>query len=362
MRPLQSLSNCQQVLEMSRSPYAQLYDPFDPFATMHLKALIISHFQLFNVPQKIELRNFLLNYLGSRGVGLQLYVMTGLAELFGLVTKLGWFDSDEFQNSLVDASKFLQVRLSTCILSSHSSNFYLKASNEHRIVGILILASLVQEMNRMTTVLKNMTRHRKVGGFVKLSNPSKWITNSLVYLLTFWSKVVATVPPPPYSRAYEKLGEVSLRMTKSFAQSRIESVDSNDENAKELLTDDETTLTSVLELAATMARVNYKDAAEFIVGLFDGCAAQYNELFIASNTGNAVASPEFLRRLEYVECKLSWMVYYMGACVGARSPMQISEEQENLDGEIVSKILQLVNVDGNFVPRLREVLSETLFV
>ncbi|KAJ3194392.1 Exportin 7 [Entophlyctis luteolus] len=143
-------------------------------------------------------------------------------------------------------------------------------------------------------------------------------------------------------------------MTKSFAQSRIESVDSNDENAKELLTDDETTLTSVLELAATMARVNYKDAAEFIVGLFDGCAAQYNELFIASNTGNAVASPEFLRRLEYVECKLSWMVYYMGACVGARSPMQISEEQENLDGEIVSKILQLVNVDGNFVPRLRE--------
>ncbi|KAJ3089148.1 Exportin 7, partial [Physocladia obscura] len=142
MGPLQSLGNCQHVLNMSNNPYAHL------FATQHLKALVISHFQLLSIPQKIELRTFILNYLGTKGIRLELYVMTGLAELFGLVTKLGWFDADEFQNSLVDASKFLQ------------------ASNEHRIVGILILASLVQEMNRMTAVLKNITRHRKVGQYI----------------------------------------------------------------------------------------------------------------------------------------------------------------------------------------------------
>ncbi|KAJ3069894.1 Exportin 7, partial [Podochytrium sp. JEL0797] len=393
MGPFESLGNCQQVLEMSQSPYAQL------FATLHLKTLILSHFQLFSIPQKIELRNFILNYLGTRGTNLQLYVMTGLAELFGLVTKLGWFDADEFQNSLTDVSKFLQ------------------ASNEHRIVGILLLASLVQEMNRLTVVLKNMTRHRKVAvnfrdlqlaqifqlcldamrelvnkqiafsnaaeesrmleftiqllrnclqfdfigtnpdesgedigsisfpnswrplisdtatlqllydaytGFpshlshqvlecismivsarrslfndeekakslswvmeatcgivrrlmstpelnekdyhefarmlVRLKSvnqladiserpqyaewvemmgtftmqcfsPAKWVTNSVIYLLTFWSKVVATVPAPPLSRAYEQLSDISVEMTRSFVASRLESVELNDDES-----------------------------------------------------------------------------------------------------------------------------------
>ncbi|KAI8616087.1 Xpo7 protein [Chytriomyces sp. MP71] len=511
--PLESLGNCQQVLEHSASPYAQL------FASLHLKALIISHFQLFSIPQKIELRNFLLNYLGTRGIGLQLYVMTALAELFGLVTKLGWFDADEFQNSLADTAKFLQ------------------ASNEHRIVGILLLASLVQEMNRLTSVLKNMTRHRKVAvnfrdlqlaqifqlsldalrdlvgkqiafksaveesrmleftiqllrnclqfdfigtnpdesgedigsisfpnswrpmitdnatlqllydaytsfpehlahqvlecislivaarrslfnddekgkslswvleatmgivqRFSHMSNlnekeyhefsrllvrlksvnqlsdiierpqyfewvetmarftiqcfePSKWITNSVIYVLTFWSKVVATVPAPPHVRAYEQLCDFSVEITKGFVSSRILVVDSDDDESRELI-EDEATLTSVLELIANVARLKYKPSCELVVSAFDLVASQYNALYSQCMTGQI--SSYFRTKLSYVEGKLTWIVYIMGACVGARSPTQNTEEHEILDGSLAAKILHLMNMDGNFVVRLRE--------
>ncbi|KAI9330091.1 armadillo-type protein [Obelidium mucronatum] len=491
MGPFESLGNCQQVLELSGSPYAQL------FATLHLKALIISHFQLFSILQKLELRNFILNYLGTRGNNLQPYVMTGLAELFGLVTKLGWFDADEFQNSLADVSKFLQ------------------ASNVHRTVGILLLASLVQEMNRLTVVLKNMTRHRKVAvnfrdlqlaqifqlcldalrelvnkqisfssaveesritclqfdfigtnpdesgediGSISFPNswrpmisdtttlqllydgycmfppqlshqmlecismiakalswvmeatsgivrrlistatinekeyhefarmlvrlksvnqlvditerpqysewvetmatftiqcfsPAKWITNSVIYLLTFWSKVVATVPAPPHARAIEQLSDISVEITRAFISSRIEAVETSDEESKELL-EDESTLTSVLELIANVSRLRYKQSCEIVVSVFDVCANQYSELFSQCLAGQI--SGDFKRKLEYVEYKLTWMVYIMGSCVGARSPTQNTEEHEVLDGELTAKIMHLMNIDSNFVARLRE--------
>ncbi|ORY39407.1 hypothetical protein BCR33DRAFT_788413 [Rhizoclosmatium globosum] len=518
MGPFESLGNCQQVLELSLSPYAQL------FATLHLKTLIISHFQLFSIPQKLELRNFVLNYLGTRGMNLQLYVMTGLAELFGLITKLGWFDADEFQNSLVDVSKFLQ------------------ASNEHRIVGILLLASLVQEMNRMTSVLKNMTRHRKVavnfrdlqlaqifqlcldalkelvGKQIAFSNateesrmlefeiqllrnclnfdfigtnpdesgedvgsisfpnswrpmisdtatlqllydayvsfpghlshqvlecismivsarrslfndeekakslswvmdatngivrrlmstptwnekdyhefarmlvrlksvnqlsdiaerpqyaewvevmgtftvhcfsPAKWITNSVIYLLTFWSKVVATVPSPPHARAYEQLSDISVEMTRAFVASRIESVEIGDEESSDLL-EDEATLTSVLELFANVSRLKYKPSCDYIVAAFDACANQYSELYNQCMAGQI--SNDFKSKLEYVEHKLTWVIYIMGASVGARSSShvmtsQISDEHELLDTELTAKVIHLMNMDSSFVVRRRE--------
>ncbi|KAJ3024653.1 UNVERIFIED_CONTAM: hypothetical protein HDU68_007912 [Siphonaria sp. JEL0065] len=460
MGPFESLGNCQQVLELSLSPYAQL------FATLHLKTLVLSHFQLFTVPQKLELRTFILNYLGTRGINLQIYVMSGLAEIFGLITKLGWFDADEFQNSLVDASKFLQ------------------ASNEHRIVGVLLLATLVQEMNRLTAVLKNMTRHRKVavnfrdlqlaqifqlcldalrelvnkqiafktaaeenrmleftiqllrnclqfdfigtnpddsgedigsisakslswvmdatngivrrfmnsptfpekdyhefarmlvrlksvnqlsditerpqytewvettGTFtIQCFNPDKWVTNSIIYLLTFWSKVVATVPAPPHARPFEQLSDISVEIARAFIASRIEAAETGDDEAKELL-EDEATLTSVLEPIANVARLKYKESCEITVAAFDVCANQYSELFSQCMAGQI--SSDFKQKLEYVEYKLTWMIYIMGACVGARSPTQNAEEHEILDGELTAKVMHLMNIDSNFVARLRE--------
>ncbi|KAJ3401560.1 DNA-dependent RNA polymerase II [Chytriomyces hyalinus] len=513
MGPLESLGNCQQVLQLSASPYAQL------FATLHLKTLVISHFQLFSVPQKIELRGFILSYLGTRGVELQLYVMTGMAELFGLVTKLGWFDADEFQNSLTDVSPFLQ------------------ASNEYRIVGILLLASLVQEMNRMTSVLKNMTRHRKVavnfrdtqlaqifklclealkelvakkmrfasdveesrmlefaiqllrnclqfdfigtnpddsgedigsisfpnswrplitdnatlqllfdmymsfpvhlthqvleclslviaarrslfndderasslswvlgatvqivkkfsqssnlnekeyhefarllvrlksvnqlsdiverpqysewletvGSFtIQCFHPSKWITNSVMYMLTFWSKVVSTVPAPPHARAFEQMSDAAVEIAKGFIASRIQAVDMDDDEAEELL-NDEPTLTSLLELAANIARLKYKSTSEYLHGVFDVCASQYNELFLLCQSGQVPSN--FEANLANVQGKLTWIVYIMGSCVAARSPTQNTEEHEILDGELAVKVLRLIELDTPLVTRMRE--------
>jgi hypothetical protein len=52
--------------------------------------------------------NFVLNYL-SRRLNIPQFVETSLAQLFCLITKLGWFDSVEFRNAVNDVSALSQV-------------------------------------------------------------------------------------------------------------------------------------------------------------------------------------------------------------------------------------------------------------
>ncbi|KAJ3059217.1 Exportin 7, partial [Podochytrium sp. JEL0797] len=118
------------------------------------------------------------------------------------------------------------------------------------------------------------------------------------------------------------------------------------------LLDDEATLTSVLELVANVSRLKYKQSSEIIQSVFDICANQYNELYNQCMAGQI--SSDFKSRLEYVEYKLTWIVYIMGACVGARSPTMNAEEHELLDAELAAKVMHLMNIDSNFVARLRE--------
>ncbi|KAJ3083456.1 hypothetical protein HK100_009457, partial [Physocladia obscura] len=162
---------------------------------------------------------------------------------------------------------------------------------------------------------------------------------------------VATIPSPPHSRAFERLLEISFEIMKSFVQSRIDAVNLEDEEASDLL-DDEATLTSILELVASVGRIKYQSSCEYMQTVFDVVANQYSELCGQSISGQF--SSDFRQRLENVEAKLTWIVYIMGASVGARSPIQNSEEHEILDGELTGKILQLMNVDSNFVIRMRE--------
>ncbi|KAJ3109468.1 hypothetical protein HDU96_007196 [Phlyctochytrium bullatum] len=134
MTPLDSITNCQHVLERSNSTCAQM------FAVSQLRTLVVSHFTFLALDQKLELRKCL---LGHR-VNLEQYVISGIAGLFCVVTKLGWYDADQFQNVLRDLSAFLD------------------ASIEHRLVAVQLLACLVNEMNNPVSTQKSMVRHRKI--------------------------------------------------------------------------------------------------------------------------------------------------------------------------------------------------------
>jgi hypothetical protein len=88
-----------------------------------------------------------------------------------MLTKLGWFDLEEFKTVHRDLNQFLQVILRhtpppPVILQCHNIILILihqiQASIDHRIVGLQLLTILVQDIN-LPIPARNLARHRKTG-------------------------------------------------------------------------------------------------------------------------------------------------------------------------------------------------------
>lgn len=56
---------------------------------------------------RVDIRNYVLQYLFQRAETLQQFVTTALVQLLCRVTKLGWFDYDAHHEIVEDVSKFL---------------------------------------------------------------------------------------------------------------------------------------------------------------------------------------------------------------------------------------------------------------
>jgi exportin-7 len=130
------IPQCQYILDNSSSQYARLV------ASNSLIELITAHWNSFTVPQRIDIRNYVLNYLASQGPGLQDFVVLSMIKLVCRITKLGWFDDPAHRDLAEDVSKFLQATVDHCIL------------------GLKILNQLVDELNIPTTG-RTLTQHRK---------------------------------------------------------------------------------------------------------------------------------------------------------------------------------------------------------
>mmetsp|Transcript_44324 Transcript_44324/g.106777 ORF Transcript_44324/g.106777 Transcript_44324/m.106777 type:complete len:1120 (+) Transcript_44324:370-3729(+) len=130
------IPQCQYILDNSNSQYARLV------ATNSLTELITVHWNSFTIPQRIDIRNYVLGYLANKGPQLQDYVVTALIKLVCRITKLGWFDDNVHRELAEDVTKFLQATVDHCIL------------------GLKILNQLVDELN-IPTLGRTLTQHRK---------------------------------------------------------------------------------------------------------------------------------------------------------------------------------------------------------
>ena len=177
------IPQCQYILDHSQSQYAKLV------ATNSLTELITVHWNSFTVPQRIDIRNYVLGYLANNGPQLQDYVVTSLIKLVCRITKLGWFDDPVHRELADDVTKFLQATVDHCIL------------------GLKLLNQLVDELNLPTTG-RTLTQHRKTSvsfrdvcllkvfqlGFTTLKQLqsraiSKYFLLSLVYALYLLSSI-----------------------------------------------------------------------------------------------------------------------------------------------------------------------------
>lgn len=131
------IPQCQFILDNSHQPYAQL------LASTSLEALLTQFWNNFTVEQKVEIRNYVLNYLANHAHALSDFVVGSLSKLACRISKLGWFDSVEHRGIVDEITKFLQ------------------ATVDHHIVGLRVLNALVDEMNVPTTG-RTLTHHRKI--------------------------------------------------------------------------------------------------------------------------------------------------------------------------------------------------------
>mmetsp|Transcript_24027 Transcript_24027/g.60483 ORF Transcript_24027/g.60483 Transcript_24027/m.60483 type:complete len:1061 (+) Transcript_24027:348-3530(+) len=130
------IPQCKAILDSSASPYAQL------MASSSLLKLVTEH--TVGVTLRLEMRNYFLAYLDSKGPQLEPYVVTSMVQLLCRTTKLGWFDDDQHRNIVEDSKRFLE-----------------RGMGPHYMLGLKILNMLVTECNQPTPG-RTLTQHRKI--------------------------------------------------------------------------------------------------------------------------------------------------------------------------------------------------------
>jgi exportin-7 len=130
------ISQCQYILDNALTPYALM------LASSSLLKQVTEHSLALQL--RLDIRNYLINYLFTRGPKLQPFVIASLIQLLCRLTKFGWFDDDKFREVVKDSTNFLN-----------------QATPDHFAIGLKILNQLVLEMNQPNPGLPS-THHRRV--------------------------------------------------------------------------------------------------------------------------------------------------------------------------------------------------------
>ncbi|KAL2234357.1 exportin-7 isoform X1 [Sesamum indicum] len=130
------ISQCQYILDNALTPYALM------LASSSLLKQVTEH--SLSLQLRLDIRNYLINYLANRGPELQPFVIGSLVQLLCRLTKFGWFDDDRFRD-----------------VAKESINFLNQATSDHYAIGLKILNQLVCEMNQPNPGLPS-SHHRRV--------------------------------------------------------------------------------------------------------------------------------------------------------------------------------------------------------
>uniref|UniRef100_A0A8D3E9P0 Exportin 7 n=1 Tax=Scophthalmus maximus TaxID=52904 RepID=A0A8D3E9P0_SCOMX len=166
--------------------------------------------------------------------------------------------------------------------------------------------------------------------------------NSVHYLLSLWQRLAASVP---YVKATEPhlLETYTPEVTKAYITSRLESVHVILRDGLEDPLDDAGLVQQQLDQLSTIGRCEYEKTCALLVQLFDQAAQSYQELL--------QSSPPLCAG------RLTWLVYIIGAVIGGRVSFASTDEQDAMDGELVCRVLQLMNLTDS---RLAQAGNERL--
>lgn len=225
----------------------------------------------------------------------------------------------------------------------------------HGVKGILESPQSLADTNNyheFCRLLARLKSNYQLGEIVKVEGYSDFIAliakftvtslqmwqfapNSLHYLLSLWQRMVASMP-------YVKNTEPHLlesyvpEVTKAYVTSRLASVEAVIRDSVEDPLDDTGTVQQQLDQLSTFGRCEYEKTCQLLISLFDQAAQSYQELVRSTSASTSDMAIQ--------EGRLTWLVYIIGSVIGGRVSYSTIDEYDALDGELVCRVLQLMNL------------------
>uniref|UniRef100_A0A8B9FX64 Ran-binding protein 17 n=1 Tax=Amazona collaria TaxID=241587 RepID=A0A8B9FX64_9PSIT len=339
------LSQCQILLEQRTISISSL------LAATCLSKLV-SRASALPVKQRIDIRNYILNYLASQPK-LAPFVIQALVQVIAKITKLGWFevlkDKLIFRDIIADVKKCLQVEDSPSLLliffSSLTPFSLVTASCSSLLAKPLTLQgqrqqSLAMQLLKLVLNCLNFdfigsSADESADDLCTVQIPTNWRTSapqshsvtpllsciggrkynkSVHYLLTLWQRMVASAPFVKMAEAH-LLDTYAPQTEKAYIASRLEYVPVVIRDGLEDPLDDTATVFQQLEQLCTVSRCEYEKTCTFLVQLFDQNARNYQKLLHSSSRNpleimvqegyllfSRLNSPNFLSLSSYERC------------------------------------------------------------
>lgn len=173
----------------------------------------------------------------------------------------------------------------------------------------------------------------------------QWAANSMYYLLSLWSRLVAAMPYMKGSSTTHLENCVPQVIT-AFITSRMELVRAlllprDDQIDLEDPFTDEEQLMELLDTLPALCRFQLQQVASYALSLFEPSARLYT-MALALPPGERNGTETRLR-LAQCEGELAWLVYIISMVLSSHiAPNLNSESQQLVDGELATAVLQLL--------------------
>ncbi|KAI8368699.1 armadillo-type protein [Blakeslea trispora] len=173
----------------------------------------------------------------------------------------------------------------------------------------------------------------------------KFAPNTSLYVLGFWARIVQSMTYYQQlgESAVEKLGSITVELTRAYITTSIEAVPTRIEESLDDPLEDEESLIETLNMLGQIAHCKYEASSTALMGLFEPITVRYQEL-ITQASSNMTDPDAFREALEIIETEFAWLVYSMASYVGNRSAFINSEDTDRIDSEMTAKVLQLMDV------------------
>lgn len=165
--------------------------------------------------------------------------------------------------------------------------------------------------------------------------------NSVHYLLSMWQKMVASIQFMKETSPH-LLDRYTPEITRAYIASRMDSVAVVVGQGVEDPLDDLGTVQQQLEQLSVIGRCEYEKTCEILVASFERTARTYQEIL-------AQGLPPTAPELRIQEGQLTWLVYIIGAAIGAR--FTAPDDQDRMDGEMMVRVLQLMSFTDSRLPQ-----------